>query len=206
MERRLPACSTIERSMDEHLGWFSRGYLPHLDAGEITQFITFRLADSLPQSVLDELEYLKKSGSSTDLERYEKLEAFLDKGHGSCILRQGGSAKIVQEALLFLHGKRYELIAWVVMPNHVHFLARFGQGQSLSKALHSLKSFTANKLGKIHPDLRPIWQSESFDRYIRSEEHFARTIRYIHENPVKSNLCKMPESFRWSSAYVQSAD
>ena len=185
--------------MDEHLGWHSRGYLPHLDVGEMTQYITFRLGDSLPQSVLEELEELQRKGQF--IERYEKAELYLDQGHGSCILREPGCAKIVEDALLFLHSRRFELISWVVMPNHVHFLARFGEGQSLSKGMHSLKSYTSNKLGEMRPEVRPIWQKESFDRYVRGEDHFLWVLNYIHENPVVARICNSPEDFRWSSAY-----
>ncbi len=186
--------------MDEHQGWHSRGYLPHLDAGGVTQFITFRLGDSLPQGILQELELLEQSGSTGAIERYEKTQYYLDQGHGSCILREPQSALIVQDALKFLDGKRFELLEWVVMPNHVHFLARFIEGRSLSKALHSLKSFTSNELGAIHPEVRPIWQTESFDRYIRSEDHYWHVVRYIRENPVKARLAKSPEQFPRSSA------
>jgi len=207
VERGHLACTTFSASpkydpgkMDEHRGWFSRGYLPHLDVGEITQFITFRLGDSLPQEALAELECLRDKEVQGNFERYEKAEFYLDQGHGSCILQRAACAKIVQDALIFLHGKRYELIAWVIMPNHVHLMARFEQGQSVSKAMHSLKSFTANEINKVRSSSGPVWQAESFDRFIRGEEHFNWTLRYIHENPVVAKLCQSPELFPWSSA------
>ena len=175
--------------MDENKGWHDRGYLPHFDGGDVTQSITFRLGDSLPQSVLLELEHLKEKGVEGMIERQDRIEHYLDQGAGSCILREPNCAQIVQDALRFLDGKRYELRACVVMANHVHFLARFAQGQPMWKAMHSLKSFTSNELGKIHPEVRPIWEEESFDRFIRSEEHYHHVVRYIHQNPVKARLC-----------------
>ena len=189
--------------MEENKGWHNRGYLPHYDAGDVTQFITFRLGDSLPYEVLIELEHLRHKGIEGMIERQNRLEYYLDQGSGSCILREPECATIVQNALKFLDGSRYELKARVIMPNHVHFLARFNQGQPLWKAMHSLKSFTSNELGKLHPDVRPIWQEESFDRFIRSEEHFSHVIRYIHQNPVEAGICKSPDEFRWSSAFVE---
>lgn len=158
--------------MDEHRGYYHRGYLPHLDIGDKTQSIAFRLGDSLPREVLDELSDLAKKGKDGLIERYEKAQYYLDQGYGSCVLREPEYALIVRKAIQFLHEKRYELLAWVVMPNHVHLLAHFGEGKSISKAMHSLKSFTSNEIAKLHPELKPIWQAESFDRYIRSEEHF----------------------------------
>lgn len=185
--------------MSDHKGWYSRKRLPHLDGAGVTQFITFRLADSLPQIFLnelaEELSHLKK-----DVERvkYERIQAQLDIGHGSCILREEQSARIVRDSLQFLHPKQYDLRAFVVMPNHVHALARFEEGQSISKTMHSLKSYTAHEIKKLHPEMDSIWQEESFDRYMRNDDHYWRTIRYIRENPVKARLCEKAEDFQWS--------
>ena len=186
--------------MDENKVWHNRGYLPHFDGGNVTQFITFRLGDSLPQEALIELERLKENGPDGIIERQNRIEHYLDQGVGSCILREPECATIVQNALKFLDGKRYELRAWAVMPNHVHVLAHFCEGQLLWKAMHSLKSFTSNELGKLHPEVRPIWQEESFDRFIRSDEHYSHVLRYIHENPVKAKICRNPSDYPWSSA------
>ena len=186
--------------MDVHKGWYRRD-LPHFDGSDVTQFCTFRLADSLPQSVLNIVaEELKNEKDNLKQKRIEKLEQYLDQGAGSCILREGVCAKLVQDSLLFLHSNRFHLVAWVVMPNHVHFLARFDEGKSLAKALHSLKSYTGHELKKLHPEMETIWQSESFDRYIRNEDHYLGRIQYIHDNPVVARLCERPEDFPWSSA------
>lgn len=186
--------------MDENRGWFTRN-LPHFDGGNLTQSFTFRLSDSLPQSYLDTLsEELKLCKGNIHWERQKQIERYLDLGAGSCILQEPACAEIVQNSLLFLDGKKFDLRAWVVMPNHVHFLAYFHEGQTISSALHSLKSFTAHKLIALHPELQSIWMHESFDRYIRNEEHYWNEVRYQHENPVKAGLCKVPEEYRWSSA------
>lgn len=185
----------------DHRGWYHRD-IPHFDGGNLTQFVTFRLGDSLPQSVLKEFEeQLRNEKENLTAKKIEKIENYLDQGVGSCILREPRCAEFVQRSLIFLHEKKYKLISWVIMPNHVHFMARFDEGQSLSSAMHSLKSYTAHELKKIHPELPVIWQSESFDRYIRSEDHYLGRIQYIEENPVAAGLCERPEDFPWSSAY-----
>ena len=71
----------------------------------------------------------------------------------------------------------------------------------MSKAMHSLKSFTGHELKKLHPEMENIWQIESFDRYMRNEEHYWSTYRYIHNNPVSARLCESVEEFEWSSAF-----
>ena len=189
--------------VDEHKGWYTRRKLPHFDGAGQTQSITIHIADSLPQEVLKRIkEELPGTRAEMEIERISRIQAYLDQGSGSCILRENQCATIVQEALQFLDGQRFDLRAWVVMPNHMHFLAYFGEGQSLPKALHSLKSYTAHELKKLHPELESIWQEEYFDRYIRSEAHYFNALNYIHENPVKAHLCKDKESFRWSSCFA----
>ena len=100
-------------------GWHSRGYLPHFDGGSIPQTVTFRLADSLPKAILDrwENELATMPEARASLERRERIEHYLDSGAGQCWLARPAIAETVENALLFFEGQRYELEAWVVMPN-----------------------------------------------------------------------------------------
>ncbi len=106
------------------VGWRSRGYLPHFESVEATQHVTFHLADSLPQTVLSRLEAELKTlpAEKRNVERRKRLDAWIDAGHGSCALRKPGIADMVQGSLLTFDSQRYRLLAWVVMPNHVHVL------------------------------------------------------------------------------------
>jgi hypothetical protein len=98
--------------MPEQKGWYKRN-LPHFDGSAVIQSITFRLADSMPQVFLNQLEAeLKRVDGSVIRERQRRIEAFLDQGVGSCILGEPACAKIVQDSLCFLHLKRFELYAW----------------------------------------------------------------------------------------------
>src|SRR5690348_1327709 len=83
-------------------GWSSRGYLPHFDGGAITQSMTFRLEDSLPQARVrlwrQQLRLLPQQDSER---RYRtRVEAFLDRGAGSAWLRDPTVATMIQDALL----------------------------------------------------------------------------------------------------------
>src|SRR5258706_8732165 len=102
------------------LGWHERGYLPHCDYPDLVQFVTFRLADSMPASRRGEWEHLLKIEDVR--ERRTKLEEYLDRGVGECQLRDPAIARLAEEALLHFHNERYEMLAWYVMPNHVHVL------------------------------------------------------------------------------------
>jgi len=112
-------------------------------------------------------------------------------------------AEMVQNSLLFFDRVRYRLSAWLVMPNYVHMLLTPCENQDVSAILHSLKSYTANEANKLSGRTGQFWQPESFDRWIRDADHFARVIAYIENNPVKAGLCKRPEDWPFSSAWFR---
>lgn len=189
-------------------GWHSRGYLPHFDGGETTQFVTFRLSDSLPQQLLENWRSELKGEAPDDLDTAlrRRIELYLDQGFGQCHLKQPVVAELVQRSLLFFDGERYRLSAWVVMPNHVHTLLTPSAGYELSRILQSLKSYTANEANKMLGQHGKFWQPESFDRYIRDRKHFVSVVRYIENNPVKARLSRQPEDWPWSSAWFRASN
>jgi putative transposase len=113
-----------------------------------TQHVTFHLADSLPKDALESLEAGLKTvpAAKQDLERRKRIEAWIDAGHGSCILREAAIAGMVEGALQFFDAQRYTLVAWVVMPNHVHVLFQPLNNWSVAKIVASWKKFTARKI------------------------------------------------------------
>jgi len=105
-------------------GWWSRGYVPHFDAACIVQHVTYRLADSLPAPVLARLEeeLCNVPPDRRNAERRRWIEGWIDQGWGSSLLRFPPAARLVQDVFLRFDTQRYRLLAWVVMPNHVHVL------------------------------------------------------------------------------------
>ncbi len=185
-------------------GWYSRGYLPHFDAGEArTQFITCRLYDSLPQELLAKIRKEIEIRKPDDIERETLLlaEKYLDKGYGQCFLGRREVAEIVRDSLKKFDEVRYTLKAWVVMPNHIHLLLRPLAGHTLEEIMHSFKSYTALQSNRALQREGQFWMRETFDRYIRDTDHFGRAFRYIENNPVKARLCKKPEDWEFSSAW-----
>ena len=183
--------------------WHSRGYLPHFDKEEYTQFITFRLADSMPQEVLEKWRVELGKGEITDIDLRRRIEVYLDQNYGSGHLRDSRIAAVLQETLLKWDGERYKLIAWVIMPNHGHVLLTPAPEVTVSDIVHSIKSFTAHEANKILNRKGQFWAKEYFDRYIRDRKHFASTIAYIENNPVKARLCKTPDEWPYGSAYFK---
>lgn len=178
-------------------GWRSRGYLPHFDAPGVRQMITYRLADAMPASRRHEWEALL--ALEDERARRIKIEAYLDAGHGECHLRRPDIAAVIQENLLHFDGTRYRLLAWMVMPNHVHALIETSQ-TPLAEILHGWKSYTGKAANRLLRRTGDFWQPEYFDRCIRDEEHLAKAVRYIENNPVKAGLAKSPEEWLFGSA------
>ncbi|OAN40577.1 hypothetical protein A6A03_04525 [Chloroflexus islandicus] len=181
-----------------HKGWYSRGYLPHFDHPGLVQMITYRLADSVP--VAQWAEWQSMHPHISDEDRRNMVEAYLDAGYGSCSLRDERVARLVEENLMHFDGQRYRLLAWVIMPNHVHVLIETFPGYPLDRIVHSWKSYTAKEANKILGRTGEFWQADYLDRYIRDEQHLHSAIHYIHENPVKAGLVVRSEEWKFSSA------
>ena len=128
------------------------------------------------------------------------IDQYEDAGIGECLLRDDSIAQIVQDTLLFNHQKKYELICWCIMPNHVHTLIAPVEGMSLSEIMYDWKSYTTHAINKALNRKGKLWMMEYFDRYIRDNDHFQKVVNYIHNNPVKAGLVAEPADWRWSSA------
>ena len=201
------------------LGWHERGYLPHCDFPGLVQFVTFRLADSMPASRRGEWEHLL---AIKDLrEKRTKLEEYLDRGVGECWLREARITKLAEDALLFFHRQRYELLAWCVMPNHVHVLVHVWQ-TPLGKMVQSWKRYVATQAEAYLSERRSPtrrdsandtkaparraalqtlrWEREYWDTFMRDLEQEKKAIRYVENNPVKARLCQTPKDWPFSSA------
>jgi putative DNA methylase len=175
--------------------------LPHWDVVEQPLFVTFRLHGSLPRSRVFPPEGLVSAGRA-----FVAVDRLLDAStNGPLFLRQPEVAEMMVAALR--HGdcalRRYQLHAFVVMPNHVHLLVT--PHVLAGKWLGPLKGFTAHQANLLLGTHGPFWQEESFDRLVRSGVEFDRIKTYIEENPVKAGLASTPEKFPWSSAYEATA-
>ena len=133
----------------------------------------------------------------------DRVDAYLDEGHGDCWLRREDIAALVAGALNYFVDERYTLHAWSIMPNHVHVVVRPESPWNLSEVLKSWKNFTALNANRILGRTgRAFWQSESYDHCCRDDEDLARCCRYTIMNPVNARLCDAMESWTWSSAWL----
>ena len=174
-------------------GWHSRGYLPHFEATDLVQTVVFRLADSLPKQ-------LRNGADPARARTAELADEALDAGVGACWLRQPQIADLVEHALLHFDGERYALLAWCVMPNHVHAMLELRDGFRLGDQVRSWKSYTARRANATLGRVSRFWSADYFDRYIRNDRHYEAALGYIEYNPVKAGLVASPELWPWSSA------
>ena len=178
-------------------GWHERGYLPHFDAPNVTQFLTFMLEDSFPVWRRREWEPILQEPEESA--RRRKLEEWLDRGHGQCWLRRLPVAALVEKILRRDDGKDYRLQAWVIMPNHVHLVVDVWQ-TPLSKLLNRWKGRSAHDANQLLRRRGAFWQKEYFDTLMRDADQLARAIRYTEKNPTRASLARDPKEWPWGSA------
>ncbi len=174
-----------------------RGDLPHLAKEGCSYFVTFCEMGAVPFHAQRSRLARDHDGKSKSIARGSEPDLFA----GLRLLSQPGISDLVQEALLHFQAQRYDLHAWVVMPNHVHAVVTPYHGHPLSKTLHSWKSFTSLKINKALGRSGVFWESESFDHLIRTVDRFERFVRYTEANPVKAGLCAKPSDWPFSSAW-----
>ena len=165
--------------------------LPHWEQGEAMQFVTFRLADALPESKLrtwrDELAIWTtlhpKPWTPAIEDEYDRkftarIERWLDQGHGSCLLREEHNRLHLEEVLMHFQDDRVVHYSWVIMPNHAHVL--FIPLAPMKLLLKAWKGVSARRIG-----CGSIWQKDYRDTLVRDREHFVNLVRYIRKNPEK---------------------
>ena len=115
----------------------------------------------------------------------ERIQRWLDAGHGSCIFRQAEVRQIVEDALRHFADIRYSLYAFVVMPNHVHVLFMPEDGCDGRTIVQGWKSYTAKEINRALRRTGAVWQKESYDHLVRDVEEFKAIRAYIRGNNAK---------------------
>ncbi len=206
---------------------YYRRHLPHWQPPNATLFVTFRLAGSLPQSVIeqfrqDRVTAIRKSAQIKDKIQRERQADFDDRrafGHwdealdhyseSPSWLGQPEIAEIVAEALHYRNGKVYDLLAYCIMPNHVHVVFVVGRIASpsyqvnedpipLQTILQSLKRRTARQANLKLGRQGTFWQEENYDHVPRDSPETDRIIRYVLNNPVKAGFVDRWEDWPWT--------
>lgn len=175
--------------------------LPHWQQPGASYFLTYRLADSIPQAVMDRWRTERDiflhahpkpwaPDQTAEFQRrfYGMIEDHLDTLHGSCALRKPEIARIAADVLGTFDGERYLHHTWVIMPNHVHVLFTLHADRTLEDEVKSWKGVSARGINLALARSGEFWQRDYFDRMIRDAAHFWRCARYVRRNPAKCGL------------------
>jgi len=179
----------------------TRRRLPHWTKPGSVFWVTFRLADSLPHSVLQEWQEARElwmshhpvPWSDEEWREYsekfgDRLDKWLDRGMGSCVLAQQKVRDVVCACLMRFDGERLNVHGAVIMPNHVHVLLEPLQGYTLAKLMGGIKGASAREANRLIGGSGRFWFGESYDHIVRSREQYNHFMSYIELNPVKAKL------------------
>ena len=195
---------------------------PHRHQSAAICFLTMRLNDSIPRSVIlrwhqERIEYLQRLG--VEVERnwkrgHEQLtaeqqakfskhfsrqrETTLDECLGGCELSDPRAREEVAKTLEFFHGQRYWMGDYVIMPNHIHCLVAFLDNDIAKTQPGSWMRFSAKKINQLLGSNGALWFPEPFDHLVRSENQLEYLRSYIGDNPKKAGLNKGEFTYRRS--------
>lgn len=94
-------------------------------------------------------------------------------------------------------------LAYVVMPDHLHWLAQLRSGHSLSAVVGSVKGRSAFDINRTCGTRGPVWQPNFHDRALRMEEDLQAVARYIVRNPIRAGRArKVTDYSLWDAVWV----
>lgn len=111
----------------------------------------------------------------------------------------------VVKSMRFLHQRGdVESLAFVIMPDHLHWLFELRGERRLDQVLRSLKRHTARAInGRLGASGVAVWQTGYFDRAVRREEDIKGIARYMVANPLRAGLCERIENYAlWDAAWL----
>ena len=204
---------------------FRRRRLPHWDFPGATYFITACLDGSIPaEGLLDIARFRNElaarprpenmSDNHWNIRRskltFARTDEWLDRRAAVRHLADKVVAAIVADGLYYFAGQRYEMLAYVIMPSHIHWVftpMRAWEGtlpvgkSAREKIMHSVKRETGYRCNQQLGLAGAFWQRESYDHCVEDQDELERIIDYVELNPVKAGLAKSREQWPFSSAY-----
>ncbi len=195
-----------------------------------TFFVTFRLDDALPRSFMlnQRLQFYVQQTRCADLPndaRRERLrtirkrlfahydEALHQALYGHCYFKDPALSKIVADVLHQFDGSLYDLLAYTILPNHVHVLINTNLQLPHEPALIDLENYECTALRDILRQVKNtcgqainqaikrdgrLWQRENFDHWVYTEHEFDNILQFIQQNPVRAGLVEKGEDWGWN--------
>lgn len=94
-------------------------------------------------------------------------------------------------------------LAYVVMPDHIHWLIKLGPRLSLSAVVGRMKSYSSRRIGTYLGQSGPLWQPGFHDHAVRGDEDLRELSRYIVANPMRAGLVSRAGDYPlWDSSWL----
>ena len=117
--------------------------------------------------------------------------------------------RIVVQAMRFQENeKRVESLAFVLMPDHLHWLFALREDFKLSEVMKSVKNYSSRKIGDSlresgEMEATHIWQEGFHDHALREEDDLIDVARYVVANPVRAGLVQRVEDYSlWDAKWL----
>jgi type I restriction enzyme R subunit len=205
-----------------------RRNLPHWDVQSAAYFVTTCLEGSIPARGLVDLEGYRrellrrprpaeqsKRGRSIDLWKraFARTDRWLDQEPAVRHLEDPRLARVVVDAFYYFAGQRYDLLAFVVMPSHYHWVFQpreewietlgtaITQRTARERIMQSINRYTSRECNRVLGRRGTFWQHEGYDHWVRDVEELERIMHYVEGNPVKAGLVGCSEGWSFSSAH-----
>ena len=124
---------------------------------------------------------------------WQRTKIFADWPYAHAAISAFTNADILQDA---------QLLCWVLMPDHAHWLLQLGQDRSLPALVGAMKSASARAV-RSSGYTQPVWVKAYHDQAIRREEDIAQTARYIVANPLRAGLVNRIGDYPyWNAIYL----
>ncbi len=109
---------------------------------------------------------------------------------------------LVKELYRLHHEQSLDSLAWVVMPDHLHWLFVL-RSSSLSETVRLLKGRSAKRINEAAGRSEPLWQKGFHDHALRKEEDIKAVARYVIANPLRAGLAANIGDYpHWDAGWI----
>ncbi len=122
---------------------------------------------------------------------YDRKPFFSDLYSGRCFIKA------------MMNEEKVDSLAYVLMPDHFHWLLRCGEKGDICESISRVKSVSAHKINKHLGRSGKLWQDSFYDHAIRKEEDIVHVARYIVANPIRAGLVKSLSDYSfWDAVWI----
>ncbi len=170
----------------------ARGNFPEQSSGGHADLLSPDLRRQLAQ-------LMRKKRYTAQKKQFKAYDDFLDSNlNAPHWLKQEAVAQLNAQAIHFYDAKRYQLLAFCIMSNHIHLLFKLLPGApELKKVMQDLKKYTGLHSNRLLGREGNFWEEESYDHIVRDGE-LERIRTYILNNPVKAGLAPRWAEWPWT--------